>query len=97
MQEIAGGAVDTPRDGDSIDFEGTLGSLILDSIDAGEYTTYSGSLTTPGCNEIVTWINWLTPITVREDFVSETIFFKNVFCFVNDLCIPTVRGPSRGP
>lgn len=61
--------METLRNGDSIGFEGTLGSLIINSIESQLYTTYPGSLTTPGCLEIVTWINWLTPIPVREDFV----------------------------
>ena len=31
-----------------------------------DYYTYQGSLTTPGCNEIVTWIVLETPIKISK-------------------------------
>jgi len=31
-----------------------------------EYTTYPGSLTTPTCNEVVHWINFLTPLKISS-------------------------------
>ena len=30
----------------------------------GQYYTYAGSLTTPGCNELVTWVVMETPLVV---------------------------------
>ena len=30
------------------------------------YSTYDGSLTTPGCNEVVEWINFLTPLKISR-------------------------------
>ena len=33
---------------------------------ATAYSTYSGSLTTPGCNEVVHWINILTPLKISS-------------------------------
>ncbi|XP_059094225.1 carbonic anhydrase 2-like [Tigriopus californicus] len=37
---------------------------MLGNVNLEKYTTYKGSLTTPGCNESVTWINLLTPISI---------------------------------
>ena len=34
---------------------------------ATTYSTYDGSLTTPGCNEVVHWINFLTPLKISVD------------------------------
>ena len=30
------------------------------------YSTYEGSLTTPTCNEVVEWINFLQPLTISR-------------------------------
>ena len=35
------------------------------------YSTYSGSLTTPTCNEVVFWINFLTPLKISSDQIAE--------------------------
>lgn len=35
------------------------------------YWTYQGSLTTPPCNECVTWIVFKEPITVTEEQVIK--------------------------
>ena len=37
------------------------------------YSTYDGSLTTPGCNEVVHWINFLTPINISA---SQLAMFR---------------------
>lgn len=41
-----------------------------------KYYTYSGSLTTPGCQEVVTWIVNSNTITVSEDQIAK---FRSVF------------------
>ena len=33
---------------------------------ATRYSTYPGSLTTPGCAEVVHWINFLTPLNISS-------------------------------
>ena len=35
------------------------------------YSTYSGSLTTPTCNEAVHWINFLTPLKISSAQLAE--------------------------
>ena len=40
---------------------------------ATTYSTYDGSLTTPGCNEVVHWINFLTPINISA---SQLAMFR---------------------
>ena len=35
------------------------------------YSTYSGSLTTPGCMEIVNWINFIKPIKISKKQLEE--------------------------
>ena len=37
------------------------------------YSTYDGSLTTPGCNEVVHWINFLTPLNISA---SQLAMFR---------------------
>ena len=42
-----------------------LGELIAPAIRDGKtYATYPGGLTTPPCNEVVTWLNFKQPLTV---------------------------------
>lgn len=41
--------------------------------DPMKFTTYPGSLTTPGCNEIVTWINMLDPIKIGRTDVRQRL------------------------
>ena len=44
-----------------------LDQLIAPAIAAGEtYATYPGGLTTPPCNEVVTWLNFKTPLTISD-------------------------------
>ena len=55
------------------------------------YSTYDGSLTTPGCNEVVHWINFLTPlhISVRQlamlrfEIVIDYVDYDYLFCLTN--------------
>jgi len=39
------------------------------------YSTYDGSLTTPGCNEVVHWINFLTPLNISA---SQLAMFRTL-------------------
>ena len=39
---------------------------LLRFVSSGTYTSYPGSLTTPLCQESVTWINFLTPVPVSS-------------------------------
>ena len=42
-----------------------LDQLIAPAIDDGMiYATYPGGLTTPPCNEVVTWINFMQTLTI---------------------------------
>ena len=45
----------------------------VDGLPATIYSTYDGSLTTPGCNEVVHWINFLTPIKISA---SQLAMFR---------------------
>ena len=42
----------------------------LKSVDLSYYYTYPGSLTTPGCNEAVTWVVFQDFFTITEEHVS---------------------------
>jgi len=42
---------------------------------ATTYSTYDGSLTTPGCNEVVHWINFLTPLKISA---SQLAMFRTL-------------------
>ena len=41
------------------------------------YSSYSGSLTTPGCMEIVNWINFLKPIKISSDQLAKFRMLKD--------------------
>ena len=45
--------------------------------DQTEYTSYSGSLTTPGCMEIVNWINFIKPIKISSDQLAKFRMLKD--------------------
>ena len=57
--------------GGETDFQNTgfvLQTLIDPVVTAANarYSTYDGSLTTPGCFEVVKWINFMTPLEVSS-------------------------------
>ena len=68
-----------------------LDQLIAPAITAGmTYATYPGGLTTPPCNEVVTWINFKDPLTISKAqlkafrFITEElleILIGNLFVF----------------
>ena len=44
---------------------------VIDSADMSDYSHYEGSLTTPTCNEVVEWINFLRPISVSNTQLEQ--------------------------
>lgn len=52
-------------------FSGPLTLIELMPNDLVHYFTYNGSLTTPPCSEIVTWIDFQEPILLSHDQVRE--------------------------
>ena len=50
--------------------------LIADVKDTA-FSTYSGSLTTPGCMEIVNWINFLQPIPISSAQLAKFRMLKD--------------------
>jgi len=48
------------------------------------YSTYSGSLTTPGCAEVVHWINFLTPLKISS---KQLAYFRTL---KDDYSLPIV-------
>jgi len=59
---------------DMTDFQ--IVDLVDDVIDKG-YSTYSGSLTTPGCAEVVNWINFLRPIKISASQLDKFRLLKD--------------------
>lgn len=57
----------------SITFQQTksIHDIILNDLD--DYYTYNGSLTTPPCSEIVTWIDFRQSIPLSHSQVNHTI------------------------
>ena len=45
-------------------------ALIADVKDT-TFSTYSGSLTTPGCMEVVNWINFIKPLKISEAQMAQ--------------------------
>jgi carbonic anhydrase len=43
----------------------------ISSGSATQYAHYEGSLTTPTCNEVVEWINFLTPLKISENQLNK--------------------------
>ena len=51
-------------------------ALIADVKDT-VFSTYNGSLTTPACNEVVTWINFITPLKISKAQMQEFRMLKD--------------------
>ena len=48
-----------------------MGDFLAQVKDFSKLTTYPGSLTTPNCQEVVTWLNLLDPIKMgKKDLAS---------------------------
>ena len=62
-----------PYDGMSARTSFNLGSFLNKQENNWKYFTYSGSLTTPHCNEVVTWVVHSEPILVQKKDVSSYI------------------------
>ena len=60
--------------GDSVTLTLDVAELIGAIPDPSNYVSYNGSLTTPTCNEVVTWINFLDPIPLPSSIVSTEVF-----------------------
>lgn len=52
----------------------TLASLLPKNIDV--FYTYKGSLTTPPCNEVVTWVIFPKPVPISFTQVLQLIFIN---------------------
>ena len=64
---------------DSIPFSGSsfnINDLISPVATTSAYTYYSGSLTTPTCNEVVEWINILTPLKISSRQLALFRYFN---------------------
>ena len=48
-------------------------ALISDSVEANEIFHWRGSLTTPGCNEAVSWYMFKKPIEISQNQVRTDI------------------------
>lgn len=55
---------------------------ILDVSFPSEYVTYLGSLTTPPCSEVVTWIVSSRPLTLSHEQVR-----RNIYCSSSGSCV----------
>ena len=62
---------------DTIDVELNLRRLVKKNFEFQTYFTYQGSLTTPGCNEIVTWIVSDTPFKVSRKQIKALRSLKD--------------------
>ena len=61
LQNIVDSKAELPFSGSSFN----INDLITPAIKS-DYACYSGSLTTPTCNEVVEWINILTPLKISS-------------------------------
>jgi len=55
------------------------------------YSTYSGSLTTPTCNEVVHWINFLTPLKISS---SQLYLFRTLMDDYDKPIVDNYRPPQ---
>jgi len=55
------------------------------------YTYYSGSLTTPTCNEVVEWINILTPLKISS---RQLALFRQLMDGKNKKIVDNYRPPQ---
>jgi len=56
-----------------------------------EYTTYKGSLTTPTCNEVVHWINFITPLKISS---AQLDMFRDLQDKVEQDIVDNFRPPQ---
>ena len=54
-------------------------NTLISTANTGDYTFYSGSLTTPTCNEVVEWINFLTPLKISSKQLALFRFDQKSF------------------
>lgn len=59
------------RSNESASFQRPITIFDLIETDFSRYHSYNGSLTTPPCSEVVTWIDFEEPIRLSRDQVSE--------------------------
>jgi len=69
-----------------------LDQLIAPAIMAGEtYATYPGGLTTPPCNEVVTWLNFKTPLTISD---AQLQAFRELMDGKGGMIVNNYRSPQ---
>lgn len=69
-----------------------LDNLIAPAIMAGEtYATYPGGLTTPPCNEVVTWLNFKTPLTISD---AQLKAFRELMDGKGGMIVNNYRSPQ---
>jgi len=79
---------------DSIPFSGSsfnIKDLISPVATTSAYTYYSGSLTTPTCNEVVEWINILTPLKISS---RQLALFRELMDGKNKKIVDNYRPPQ---
>lgn len=70
FQPIVDQLSEVVNDGDETTLQNIVSFQKLLPWRTSSFYRYSGSLTTPGCNEIVTWTVFDTPVTISENQVS---------------------------